>query len=103
MKNEKLKSEIYSLETAVLKVVEQCKKVASMTDIEPDLLEELQQIAIALHYTMQTLRAKADLPNVSVTRDVPGVEVGGGGLLEQLAPMSNIRATKGNKKNLRVI
>ena len=71
MKNEKLKSEIYSLETAVLKVVEQCKKVASMTDIEPDLLEELAQIAVALHYTMQTLRAKAELPNVSITRNVP--------------------------------
>jgi hypothetical protein len=71
MKSDKLKSEIYSLEAAVLKVVEQCKKVASMADFEPDLLEELQQIAIALHYTMQTLRTKAELPNVSVTSNAP--------------------------------
>ena len=69
--NEKVKTEIYSLEKSVLRVVDQSRVVASMMEVEPELLEELRQIAIALHYTMQTLRLKLDLPNVVRTSVSP--------------------------------
>ncbi|MFH1381681.1 MAG: hypothetical protein ABIH70_02180 [Chloroflexota bacterium] len=69
--DDKAKKEIYSLEQSILGVVDQSKKVASMIDVEPDLLEDLRQIAIALHYTMQALRLKLGLPNVRRTSIVP--------------------------------
>ena len=57
------KTEIYSLEQSVLRLVEQCRTVSSKVDVEPELLEELGQIAIALHYTVQTLKHKLGLRN----------------------------------------
>ncbi len=65
--DKKAEAEIYSLEQSVFKVVAQSKKVAMVINAEPELLEELQQIAIALHYTMQTLRIKLGMSNVSGT------------------------------------
>ena len=67
MINKKVKTEIYSLEQLILRIVDHSKIVASITEVEPDLLEELQQISIALHYIIQTLKLKLGLPNVAGT------------------------------------
>ena len=67
MINEEVKAEIYSLEKSILRVVDQSRIVASMMEAEPEMLEELRQISIALHYTMQAIRFKLGLPNVART------------------------------------
>jgi len=68
---EKAKKEVYSLEKEVLEIVEHSRKVASMIDNEKELLEDLQQIAIALHYTVETLRCKLGLPNIAQAVEAP--------------------------------
>ena len=59
----KVEKEISSLEQLVSGVVSQSRIAASLIDVEPELMEELQQIAVAMHYTIQTLRQRLGLPN----------------------------------------
>ena len=61
--NERAEAEITSLEQLVSRVVSQSRNVASSINVEAELLEELQQIAIALHYTIQTLRLRLGFQN----------------------------------------
>ena len=61
--NERVEAEIISLEQLVSRVVSQSRNVASFVDVEAELLEELQQITIALHYTIQTLRLRLGFQN----------------------------------------
>jgi hypothetical protein len=67
MMNDTAKREIYSLEESIIKVVDQSRLVSSLTDAEPEMLEHLRQIAVALHFTMQALRQRLELPNIRRT------------------------------------
>ena len=58
MVSESLGTEIDSLSQSVSSIVAQCKIVGSQAPVEPELVEELQQLAIALHYTMEALKHK---------------------------------------------
>ncbi len=69
----KIAVEIRALERLVLRVVAQSRTLASMTQVEPGLLEELTRVANALLYTIQTLKSRLGLPSS------PGKEVTGGG------------------------
>ena len=65
--NNKVEDNIYLLEQLVLAVMDQGKLVAAATDKEADLLEELQQIAVALHFTTQTLKHRLGFAAVQET------------------------------------
>jgi len=57
---------IRSLEEAVYRIVVQSRTLASGVDGGADLLEDLQQTAMALHYEIETLKSKLDLGTVVV-------------------------------------
>jgi hypothetical protein len=59
--NDKVADNIFLLEQLVLAVIRQGKLVAASTDKEVDLIEELQQIAAALHFTTQSLKHRMGL------------------------------------------
>ena len=65
--DERVKREIIrSLEEAVYRIVDQSRTLASGVDGGADLLEDLQQTAMALHYEIETLKSKLDLGTVVV-------------------------------------
>lgn len=65
--DERAKREIIrSLEEAVYRIVDQSRTLASGVDGGYDLIEDLQQIAMALHYEIETLKFKLDLEPVIV-------------------------------------
>jgi len=66
-----VETEVYLLEQSVLAVLDQSKVVASVTDEEAELVEELRQIAVALHYATQTLRLRLALPNMRARNIMP--------------------------------
>ena len=65
--DERVKREIiHSLEEAVYRIVDQSRTLASGVDGGADLMEDLQQTAMALHYQIETLKFKLDLGTVVV-------------------------------------
>ena len=55
--DERVERKIYSLEEAVSRVVDESKTLAGLID-DVDLVEDLQQIAMALHYETETLKVR---------------------------------------------
>jgi len=64
--DERSEREIRSLEEAVSRVVDQSRTLASGVDGGADLIEDLQQTAMALHYEIETLKVKLALGTVVV-------------------------------------
>ena len=64
--DERLEREIRSLEETVSRVVDQSRTLASGVDGGADLIEDLQQTAMALHYEIETLKVKLALGTVVV-------------------------------------
>ena len=56
--DERVEKKIYSLEEAVSRVVDESKTLAGLIDDDADLVEDLQQIAMALLYETETLKVK---------------------------------------------
>jgi prefoldin subunit 5 len=59
--DKKVEMELKSIEEAISTVVDHCKNFSSWVDDGTDLIEELQQTAMALHYLMETLKVKLAL------------------------------------------
>ena len=59
--DEKVEMELQSIEEAISMVVDHSRNLSSWVDDSSDLIEELQQIAMALHYVMETLKVKLAL------------------------------------------
>ena len=67
--NEYTITQIHLLEQSVSSVVEQSMRLASMIDTEKDLLEDLQQTAIALRYLTQALEAAVGIRLLSAKKE----------------------------------
>ena len=63
--DERVERKMYSLEEAVSKVVDESRTLAAWVDGGYDLTEDLQQIVVALHYEVETLKAKLTLATLS--------------------------------------
>ena len=62
--------EINSFNELISTVITQSKTLKSLEQVEPELIEDLQQIVIGLHYTMQTLIRRLELSKTP-SSDVP--------------------------------
>ena len=67
MIDKKVEEEISSLDELISRVITQSRTLKSLVRGRPEELEDLQQIAIALHYSMQTLRHKLGFSKVPST------------------------------------
>ncbi len=56
--DKRVERELYLLDEAVRLVVNQGRALASSVNGGTDLIEDLQQITIALHYEIEALKAK---------------------------------------------
>ena len=56
--DESVERELQSIEEAISKVVDHSRTLSSWVDDGDGLIEELQQIGVALHYLMETLKVK---------------------------------------------
>jgi hypothetical protein len=63
--DERVEREIRSLEEAVCRVMHQSRELASRVEGGADLIEDLQQTAIALHYEIEALKVKLTLGRVA--------------------------------------
>jgi hypothetical protein len=63
--DERVEREIRSLEEAVFGVMNQSRELASRVEGGADLIENLQQTAMALHYEIEALKIKLNLGTVA--------------------------------------
>ena len=64
--DERVEREIRSLEEAVSKIVNHSRTLASVVGGSADLIEDVQQTAMALHYEIEILKVKLALGTVVV-------------------------------------
>ena len=56
--DEKVEIELHFIEEAVSKVMDHGKILASMVEGHGEAIEHLRQLAVALHYEIETLKAR---------------------------------------------
>ena len=58
---EKVERELQSIERAILSMADHSRNLSLWVDDDAGLIEEIEQIVVALHYLTETLKAKLTL------------------------------------------